>query len=239
MDINTYSKHLAAFVAFAMSGKKTDRAVAVDALREINGDRGAAQAFAIFCEDAGIEVMTNATYTVMSVFPSSGASPFAHDASEIRKMSVGGERPDLTGFAMLCVLGAFYPSRNALNTGVRQEVTVENVIGMIDKMIAFADTRRELYGEEDVVLLADKFRVLSDDVASNQKDKGQKATYVLKALDNLVKGDFVKEMDGGRYFLPTDALRMLAVERLSTVKTKLGGILSDFLDEAEMSIGDE
>jgi len=239
MDINTYSKNIAAFIAFAMTGKKSDRAAAVDALREIRSDSAAAKAFSTFCEEAGVDVMANASLSVLAVFPTSSTSPFAYDAADIRRMSVGGDKPDLSGFAMLCVLGTFYPSRNALNNGIRQDVTVENVLGMIDKMIAFADARRADYGDEDVVVLADRFRILSDDVGSGPKDKGQKATYVLKALDNLVKGDFVKEVDGGRYYTPTDALQMLAVERLNTIKTKLGNILSDFLDASEMAMGDE
>lgn len=232
MDLQTYSQHLGTFFACVASRKKSDEQSAAVAFRELRNDREANEAFNAFLENAGLQVVSNHSATALRVFPADSSSPFAYDAEDFKRAGKTPDRP-LLGFVTLCVLAAFYPTRSALNQGLSLEVTVEKVIAMINSMISYAEESARMYGDDVLPKLAERFKKLSDDV-DGPKDSGRKATHISKCLSMLVEDGLVSAMDGGRYYLPTESLRLLSVERVEKLKTTtLGQILSDYYDQNE------
>ena len=232
MDIDKFAENLGHFVAYMASRKQQDEGSAVSSLRAILQDSEAATAFESFCETAGIDVMKNGTLSVVRVFPNGVDSPFSYDAEDFKK-GVKGDDRSMYAFAMLCTLATFYPSRAAINQGHRAEVTTDTVIAMVREMTDYADSYAGKRGSESLPVLADRFKLLSDDTGETTRNRGFKSTYVESALRQLKDHGLVKVVDGGKYYMPTEALRLLAVDRITALKGQLSQILSEFHDAVE------
>ena len=231
MDIRSYSERLGSFVAFMASNRVQDAATAKDALKDILSDREAGAAFDAFCASAGIDLMRTPSLSVMRVFASDHASPFAFTADDTRRAFRSQDQQELYAFALLCAITAFYPTRAALNAGERLDVEVKDVLQVVKTMIDFVKSQSTGNSPEDLETLASRFDALSDDTSSESTEKGFKLRYVRKALDALV-GERLVTLNDGRY-VATEALRLLAVDRINTLKSQMSQIISDFHDRIE------
>jgi hypothetical protein len=236
-ELDEFASRVGVLVAYMASRRVADEAAAKAAVKLLRADPETSAALDAFCDATGIELMHNPSVSVLRVFPSDRSSAFACDAEEIRKVAkiAKGERADIPAFFILSTIAAFYPSRSALNQGHRIEVTVDDVLQMVQSMVEFAG---EQPGDhtDPLSILASRLNDLSDDTGETSKVKGFKSTYAERALATFEDQGYAVKVEGGRCYMATETLRMLAVNRVNYLKGQLSQILSDFHDHIEAAV---
>lgn len=185
-------------------------------------------------ENMGLELIISRQKAWFTLMPQDKDSKFRIKTSDVTTtLEKGTNRSAHFAYALLAVVGSFFPTRYALNNNQINEVNFDTVFGIVDKMTDFIKASSNMDDEKSLRVLstAQSFSLMPKVNEGKPTNSSLQDYYIRRALKELEDAKWVK-LNGSKW-LPTEHFSLICQKRLQNDGFAMADLLNSYYDSLE------